>query len=525
MRKLIQFIITLLCFVSFALAEDLNQIKNFRLSDSDSKLRFVVDMSSKSEYKIYQLGSPDRVVIDITNSTFSKNLPKFKENNLVNSVRHYKTDSKARIVLDLKYKPHQIDDFILDPSVNNKNYRVVVDVYQQETEKKAELKAELKENQSDKLIDEKDSISKSDSKAKNSQKNITEANMAGEAEQAVNKITVKLKQDYFPDEEYKVQVNLKTNIQTKPKLPNTRDIKEITPNAKPNNIDDIFEDIDKIITVKLKETAQLQIDQSRSNVTDAQPSQSINGSNIKETFPEPVAILRIPTPVFRPRYKPMIVIDAGHGGRDPGAIGVGKSYEKNITLAYAKELKKQLEQSSKYEVLMIREKDVYLRLKDRVNKARSVAGDLFISLHVNAHKKSSTRGFSIYTLSETASDKEAAALARKENKAGLINGINLNDETDELTGLLIDMTQRQTKNISAIFAETIVDIMGKDVKLLERPHRFAGFRVLTGADIPSVLIELGYLTNKKEEKLLNLPWYKKKLTRAIVKSIDIHFSN
>ncbi len=237
-------------------------------------------------------------------------------------------------------------------------------------------------------------------------------------------------------------------------------------------------------------------------------------------------LARIPVPVLRkmPR-KPMIIIDPGHGGRDPGAIGRKGTQEKDLTLAYSLELRDQLLEAGNYEVYLTRDNDSFIELHDRVKKGRSANGDLFISIHANSHPNNQTSGLCIYTLSETASDKEADALAQKENKAGLINGIDLDREEDELTSLFIDMAQRETKNVSASFAENLIEHTKHEVELLYNPHRFVGFRVLTGADIPSVLIELGYITNKKEEKLLNSKNYKKKLANAFVKAIDNHFKN
>jgi len=260
-------------------------------------------------------------------------------------------------------------------------------------------------------------------------------------------------------------------------------------------------------------------------VLDLKPKQLSKESKIA---PRPVTregkSLNIPKPKHKKRRKPLVVIDAGHGGHDPGTIGYKKTYEKDITLAYSIELKKQLEKTGRYKVYMTRSTDKFLKLRDRVRKARKVKGDMFISIHANSHRSRKVRGLSVYTLSETASDKEAAALARKENKEDIISGIDLDEEANEITELLIDMSQRDTNNLSASFAETIVDKAKKKVKLLSNPHRFAGFRVLTGADIPSVLVEVGYLTNRKEEKLLKSKKYKKKLAKAMVEAIDNHFT-
>jgi N-acetylmuramoyl-L-alanine amidase len=236
----------------------------------------------------------------------------------------------------------------------------------------------------------------------------------------------------------------------------------------------------------------------------------------------------IPLPTLKEHRKPLIVIDAGHGGHDPGTIGDMAVREKDITLDYAKELKGQLLETKKYKVFLTRSSDVFVPLKERVRKARNAKGDLFISLHVNSHINKDIDGLSIYTLSENASDKEAEALANKENKEGLISGVDMQDK-DDLTELFIEMAQRDTKNLSASFAENIIGEMNGSeengsIKTLHNPHRFAGFRVLTGADIPSVLIELGYITNQREERLLKSENYKNKLAKALVGAINNHFS-
>jgi N-acetylmuramoyl-L-alanine amidase len=232
----------------------------------------------------------------------------------------------------------------------------------------------------------------------------------------------------------------------------------------------------------------------------------------------------VPIPVLKERPKPLIVIDAGHGGNDPGTIGTHGVQEKDITLQYANELQNQLLATGMYNVYLTRNSDVYIPLNERVKKARQAKGDVFISIHVNSHPSKATEGLSIYTLSENASDKEAAALAQKENKEGIISGVDMESKEFDLAELFIDLAQRDTKNLSASLAESILANVKTEAKLLHNPHRFAGFRVLTGADIPSVLIELGYLSNKKEEKLLTSEKYKNKLAKAIVKAIDNHFS-
>lgn len=234
--------------------------------------------------------------------------------------------------------------------------------------------------------------------------------------------------------------------------------------------------------------------------------------------------VNIPIPKLKEVRKPLIAIDAGHGGHDPGTTGYHGTVEKNVTLAYAFELKSVLEDSGKYKAILTRQGDVYVPLKMRVEIARNAGADMFVSIHADAHNNRMMKGFSVYTLSETASDKEAEALAQKENKAGLLDNMDVEKDTQDVAELIIDLVQRETKNLSADFAENIIHEIRHETEVLNmNPHRFAGFRVLTAPEIPSVLIELGYLSNKKEETMLLLPSHKKKLAEAIVRSINNHF--
>lgn len=243
----------------------------------------------------------------------------------------------------------------------------------------------------------------------------------------------------------------------------------------------------------------------------------------------------VPVPIFKPaavekkkeekKQKPLVIVDPGHGGLDPGAQGYAGTYEKHVTLSYARALVDTIRKSGKYRVMLTRNSDDYVGLVERVHMAKTNEGDLFISLHADAHSDKDLQGLSIYTLSETASDKEAAALAAKENKLGMLYDVNLGKEDAEIADVLIDIIQRENANASSILAETLISELGREVKLLKYPHRFAGFRVLTAPDIPSLLIELGYLSNPEEEGLLNSPPYKKKVVNAIVRSIDTYFKD
>lgn len=242
--------------------------------------------------------------------------------------------------------------------------------------------------------------------------------------------------------------------------------------------------------------------------------------------PEPQeAAIQVPTDPREksPNRKPVIVLDPGHGGVDPGAIGVSGVYEKNITLAAAREFRSLLLGTGRYEVHLTRDRDVFLRLRDRIAVARRHGADLFVSIHADSNKNAKIRGLSVYTLSENASDSEAHALAEGENKADIIAGIDLSHESQEVTNILIDLAQRETMNLSARMAQAIVAELKRETTLLQRSHRFAGFAVLKAPDVPSVLVETGYLSNREEERLLRTASYREKLGRAFVRAVDAYF--
>lgn len=218
----------------------------------------------------------------------------------------------------------------------------------------------------------------------------------------------------------------------------------------------------------------------------------------------------------------VIVIDPGHGGVDPGALG-REHHEKEIVLAAAKTLARRLEQTGRYKVVLTRDRDVFIRLRDRIAIARKAGADLFMSLHADSIDDRSLRGLSVYTLSETASDDEAAQLAATENKVDIIAGIDLSDQAPEVTDILIDLAQRRTKNLSARLASYVVEEMSNVTPLLKRPHRFAGFAVLKAPDVPAVLVELGFLSNPTDHKNLHSAAFRDRVAEGLARSIDNYF--
>jgi N-acetylmuramoyl-L-alanine amidase len=238
------------------------------------------------------------------------------------------------------------------------------------------------------------------------------------------------------------------------------------------------------------------------------------------TLPPGVPPLPQPKPADA---RPVVVIDPGHGGVDPGAVGVSGVYEKNLTLDYGLALKRALEATGRYRVVMTRDKDLFLKLRERIRVAQEAKGDLFISLHANVHASGKIRGASIYTLSETASDKEAAALAAAENAADVLAGVDLTDQTGDVRNILIDLAQRETMNLSKKFANDLVQEVGQETKLLRNTHRFAGFAVLKSPVVPSVLFEIGYMSNRQEERLLRDPSHRSKIIDSIIRATDGYF--
>jgi N-acetylmuramoyl-L-alanine amidase len=227
----------------------------------------------------------------------------------------------------------------------------------------------------------------------------------------------------------------------------------------------------------------------------------------------------------RPRSHPrVVVLDPGHGGVDPGAISPHGIYEKNLTLPTARELARQLEATGRYRILLTRRGDSFVSLRERVARARANRAELFLSIHADALPDSAMRGLSVYTLSDEASDRATAALAIRENTDDFIAGVHLSHRPRQIGAILLDLARRQTDNSSLILARTIVEELGRTVKLLETPHRAAGFAVLTAPDIPSALVELGCLSNPADERLLQQRTYQQRLAHGLARAIDDYFA-
>lgn len=223
--------------------------------------------------------------------------------------------------------------------------------------------------------------------------------------------------------------------------------------------------------------------------------------------------------------RPLVVLDPGHGGRDPGAISPhGGGREKNVTLALARAIRDELAASGRVRVALTRDEDSFIPLRDRYEIARRMRADLFVSIHADAAPNPAANGATIYTLSEVASDAEAALLAANQNKADLIGGVSLAEQEADVNRILIDLAQRESMNVSARFAALLYREASPLVPFRERHHRFASLLVLKAPDIPSILFEAGYLTHPKDTGYIHSAEGQQQIATGMRRAIEAHFA-
>ena len=227
----------------------------------------------------------------------------------------------------------------------------------------------------------------------------------------------------------------------------------------------------------------------------------------------------------RDASRPLVVIDAGHGGHDPGAINakLGKQ-EKDLTLAIAQAIRDALVKTGRLRVAMTRDDDRFLVLQERYDIARRLNADLFISVHADSADNEQAHGATVYTLSEVASDREAARLAARENKADILHGVNLGGQPDDISSILIDLTQRETMTVSATFARVLKREASPYMDFRTPYHRFASLMVLKAPDTPSVLFETGYLSNSDDAAFLSSREGQARIARGVTRAIEVHFA-
>ncbi len=254
--------------------------------------------------------------------------------------------------------------------------------------------------------------------------------------------------------------------------------------------------------------------------------QAFQGLVEKQSWQEPAKATQQPAPFMlsgsAEKSGPFVVaVDAGHGGIDNGASGgVTKTEEKNVTLAFARELAAALNALPDTKAVLTRDKDEFLSLSQRVQLARAAGANLLVSIHADTLRQKDIRGATVYTISDRASDSLAASLAERENLSDQIAGISLDNEPTEVADILLDLARRETQAFSVSAAREVISTFEGEVLLINNPHRHAGFRVLTAPDVPSVLLELGFLSNKDDEKLLVDPVWQKTVAGLLAKAVD-----
>lgn len=217
---------------------------------------------------------------------------------------------------------------------------------------------------------------------------------------------------------------------------------------------------------------------------------------------------------------PLVMLDPGHGGKDPGAIGVSGTYEKQVVLSIALELRRLLLATRRYRVGMTRTRDVFIPLGGRVAAAQRAQAALFVSIHADAIDSAAIRGASVYTLSDAASDAQSAALAQRENRADRFSGPGFRDHPPEIARILASLVLRETRVGSARLQRTMVSELGRNLPMLQQPARHAGFVVLKAPDIPSVLVETGFMSNRQDEAALRKPAHRRKVAVAMQRAVD-----
>lgn len=252
------------------------------------------------------------------------------------------------------------------------------------------------------------------------------------------------------------------------------------------------------------------------------------GDRSSVTIPLDPPLPPLPTPPVsgaRGTKRPLVVIDAGHGGHDPGSLSAdGRVREKDVALGIARAIRDELVASGRVRVALTRNDDRFLVLGERREVARRLKADLFISVHADSAANRDARGATIYTLSEVASDRVAAQLAAKENKADILNGVDLGGENNDVSSILIDLAQRETMNVSSGFAALLQRELSPLVDFRTTFHRFAGLIVLKAPDVPSVLLETGYISNDGDLKLLLSPQYRKSIAIGVRRAVETHFA-
>ena len=445
-----------------------NIVSNIRLSTKGNIERLVIESDNKINFNAFILKQPDRLVIDLQNTSKDIIAPNFRADKIIDTIRIGKfSELDTRLVFDLNIKSTVHNTFYLSPSKDNKKYRVIID-----------LKFNQKELENEDLIG----------------MLIDQNNLYNVQPDVLNEIIGEILDDNNLNIAKSKESNKDSNSKKEIVLPKSLDSQEEkSANYTPNTP---------------KTLGKLRIVSNKKTIV------SVSKSDVEAYYSQ----------MYDKNRKPRIVIDAGHGGKDPGAIGTRGTKEKILTVTYAKAIKEALEKTGKYKVLLTRNQDFFVELRERVSIARRFKGDLFISIHSDSSPNPKARGFSIYTLSQTASDTRTAQLAQKENKADIIGGLNLYGEYQDTINTLVDISRSKAMNDSKVIASILEkELLKRNVEPLGKMIKFGNFAVLTSADMPSMLLELGFLSNSTDERMIRSFGYETKVVNSIVATVDAYF--
>ena len=502
-------------------------VKNQTLTASDArvggnaeKTRFVLDMSKPTDFSLRVVDKPYRVVIDMPSMVFEFPAGIGKTGRgLIRGFRYGKLSAdKSRIVLDLSAAAIIDKSFMLKPSYGQPA-RLVIDMKRTNAKDFSKIR----------------DFSRSKMKKSNIDENVINSNLVknGLRTYSDERIPINTSEEKSPsksNEDDIGQLVLSTNRPAKIPLPMEKpklDVAGEQSKSLGKLIQNATKSEDDIAHLLARLTQEKTQKKELSHLLPRPKPKLPKITKSKKKHEQGVANTALHTPKRKPRRKrntrTVIIIDPGHGGVDPGAIGRRGTTEKSVNIGFSKILHKKLKATGRYDVFMTRTEDKYLTLRERVTFTRRKNADLFISVHSDSVKRGNVRGATVYTLSEKASDKEAAALAAKENRADIIAGVDLKRETNEVTGILIDLAQRETKNHSVLFGQKLVRRLKRKIRVNKRPMRSAGFRVLKAPDVPSVLLELGYLSNRADEANLRSSRWRSRTASAVVEAINDYF--
>lgn len=506
-------------------AKTATEIAAIRLGDHGSTTRLVLDMSGEATFSSFAMTGPDRLVIDLPETAWADGL-KARALGLVKEAKPSKHKDASRLVITLS-KPARIKSTMLLKPQDGKKYRLVFDLapvgaaaFQASAEASKPTAKKTAETEPAKAKAPPPAPTPKPALAKSVPPVTPQSKTA--AATPLPAPTVAPPPDPKP-----VQKVARSRT---PRVPAAAAPVSHAPSAKP------------VSTTPAPHPASPPPTTTAEAPKVVAPPASPSADDRAEALPPPpklhgdkmLASLLPPAPhksgspqiYSKPKRggRRIIVVDAGHGGIDPGARAADDTLEKDIVLAAAKALGAALEATGRYQVVYTRTDDTFLKLADRVRVAREAGAALFISLHADAlANDTSVRGMSIYTLSEQASDIQSARLAQKENGADIIGGVDVRDEPEDVTRILIDLAQRQTMDLSTRFAEVAVTDLDKSIRLAKNTHRSAGFKVLKAVDVPSCLIELGYLSNSEDLANLTSPDWRSQVASHIAMSVDDYF--